>query len=168
MRVVASYTDGHGTAESATSAATAAVTNVNDAPTVALSNLHAPIVENASTAVHTKIADIAVSDVDGGDNVLSLSGLDANLFEITGTTLWLKAGALLDYETNPLLNVTVNVDDAGAPGAPDAQVSLSIAVGDVMEIVNGTAGVNTLNGANFAEILSGLAGNDTHQGQWRQ
>ena len=31
--VVASYTDGHGTAESVTSAATAAVTNVNDAPT---------------------------------------------------------------------------------------------------------------------------------------
>ena len=31
--VVASYTDGHGTAESVASAATAAVTNVNDAPT---------------------------------------------------------------------------------------------------------------------------------------
>ena len=31
--VVASYTDGHGTAESEASAATAAVTNVNDAPT---------------------------------------------------------------------------------------------------------------------------------------
>ena len=33
MRVVASYTDGHGTAESVASAATAAVANVNDAPT---------------------------------------------------------------------------------------------------------------------------------------
>ena len=31
--VVASYTDGHGTPESVASAATAAVTNVNDAPT---------------------------------------------------------------------------------------------------------------------------------------
>ena len=33
LRVVASYTDGQGTAESVASAATAAVANVNDAPT---------------------------------------------------------------------------------------------------------------------------------------
>ena len=38
MRVMASYTDGHGTAETVTSAATAAVTNVNDAPTGAVSD----------------------------------------------------------------------------------------------------------------------------------
>ena len=36
ISVVASYTDGHGTAESVTSAATAAVANVNDAPTGAV------------------------------------------------------------------------------------------------------------------------------------
>ncbi|HWW27896.1 MAG TPA: M10 family metallopeptidase C-terminal domain-containing protein [Caulobacter sp.] len=35
VRVVVSYTDGHGTAESQTSAATAAIANVNDAPTAA-------------------------------------------------------------------------------------------------------------------------------------
>ncbi|TCS16119.1 M10 family metallopeptidase C-terminal domain-containing protein [Caulobacter sp. BK020] len=35
VRVVVSYTDGHGTAESKTSAVTAAVANVNDAPTAA-------------------------------------------------------------------------------------------------------------------------------------
>ena len=33
ITVTASYTDGHGTAESITSAASAAVANVNDAPT---------------------------------------------------------------------------------------------------------------------------------------
>ena len=33
IRVVASYTDGHGTAESVTSARPSAVANVNDAPT---------------------------------------------------------------------------------------------------------------------------------------
>jgi len=159
--VTFNYTASDGTL-TASSTASLDITPVNDAASaVILSNIKGSIAENASTAVHTKIADIAVSDVDGGSNVLSLSGLDANLFEITGTTLWLKAGALLDYESNPLLDVTVNVDDAGAP---DAQVSLSLAVGDVMEIVNGTAGVNTLNGGNFAEILSGLAGNDTIRG----
>ena len=36
MRVMVSYTDGHGTAETVASAATAAVTNVNNAPTGAV------------------------------------------------------------------------------------------------------------------------------------
>ena len=51
------------------------VTPVNDKPSaVVLSNVHAPFPENTSTAVHIKVADIAISDIDGGTNNLSLSG----------------------------------------------------------------------------------------------
>src|SRR5262249_35769854 len=57
MRVVVSYTDGHGTAESLTSAATAAVANVNDAPTGA-PTLPATVTEDqAFTANSSTIAD---------------------------------------------------------------------------------------------------------------
>ena len=57
------------------------VTPVNDAPSaVVLSNVHGPFAENTSTAVPIKVADIAVTDVDGGANNLSLSGPDAGLF----------------------------------------------------------------------------------------
>ena len=119
MRVVTSYTDGHGTAESVTSLQAGPVIDTPDPATVALSNLHAPIFENASTAVHIKMADITITDADGGANVLSLSGVDAGLFEIVGTELFLRAGAVLDYETNPVLNVNVDVDDVGVPGTPD-------------------------------------------------
>jgi Ca2+-binding RTX toxin-like protein len=129
-----------------------------------LGNVHGPIAENASTAVHTKIANIAVTDVDGGANNLSLSGLDAGLFEIVGATLWLKAGAHLDFEANPVLDVTVNVNDSTVGGPVDAQASLSIAIGDVLETVNGTASANTLSGANQGEITNGLAGNDRIMG----
>ena len=51
------------------------VTPVNDTPSaVVLSNVHGPFPENTSTAVRIKVADIAVTDVDGGTNNLSLSG----------------------------------------------------------------------------------------------
>ena len=89
------------------------VSRVNDAPSaVVLRNVHAPFPENASTASQIKVADIAITDVDGGANNLSLSGADAGLFRLIGQTLWLKAGALLDFETNPRLDVRVNVNDA--------------------------------------------------------
>jgi Ca2+-binding RTX toxin-like protein len=130
------------------------------APTaVVLSNIHGPIAENASTSVHTKVADIAITDPDGGANFLSLSGLDAALFEIVGNALFLRAGAHLDFETNPLLDVTVNVDNT--PGGPvDASASLAIAIGNIAEAIIGTAVANTLIGTNNGETLSGLGGND--------
>ena len=126
------------------------VAAVNDPATVTLSNIHAPIAENNSTAVHIKAADIVVTDPDGGSNNLSLSGIDANLFEIVGRTLWLKAGALLNFETNPILNVTVNVNDTMVGGPIDASASLAIKIVDVVETINGTAAANTLSGANNA------------------
>ena len=60
MTVVASYTDGHGTAESVTSSATAAVTNLNDAPTGSVT------ISGTATEDQTLTADIStVADADG-------------------------------------------------------------------------------------------------------
>ena len=43
------------------------------------------------------MADIVVNDIDGGANVLALTGADAGLFEIQGNALVLRAGAVLDF-----------------------------------------------------------------------
>ena len=125
-----------------------------------LSNVHAPIAENASTALPIKISDIAVIDDGRGTNLLSLAGADAALFQIIGGDLWLKAGAKLDFETNPVLDVTVRVNDPGVGGAVDAFKSLAIKITDVIETINGNNNANTLIGTTVGETINGFAGND--------
>ena len=78
-------------------ALTLAVNDVNEAPTVTVTQTLASIDEDADTSTPVKIADIAVSDDALGTNALSLSGADAALFQITGNELFLKAGVSLDF-----------------------------------------------------------------------
>ena len=59
ISVVASYTDGHGTAESVTSAATAAVANVNDAPTGTVT------ISGTATEDQVLTASNTLADADG-------------------------------------------------------------------------------------------------------
>lgn len=109
-----------------------AVTDVNEAPSVALANAMASLPENAATP-RVKVADIMLTDDALGSNALTLSGADAGLLEIDGLALYLKAGAALDFEANPSLDVTVEVDDPTVGSTPDAVAPLSIAVTDVNE-----------------------------------
>ena len=90
---------------------------MNEAPTVALVNTVTSLAENASTTPRLKVADIVITDDALGVNNLSLSGADAGLFEIEGAALYLKADTVLDYETNPVLDVTVAVDDPAVGAA---------------------------------------------------
>ena len=117
-----------------TAALAIAVTDVNELPTVTLANTTTSLAENASTTPRLKVADIVITDDAVGVNDLSLSGADAALFEIVGSELYLKAGTILDYETNPVLDVTVAVDDATVGGTPDGTAALAIAVTDVNEL----------------------------------
>ena len=110
-----------------------AVGDVNEPPTVALQNVTTTLPEDTDTSSRIKVADIVVTDDALGSNDLSLSGADATMFEIDGTELFLKASAVLDYETNPALDVTVEVDDTTVGSTPDDSASMSIAVGDVNE-----------------------------------
>ncbi|WP_120505312.1 DUF4214 domain-containing protein [Sulfitobacter mediterraneus] len=109
------------------------VTDVNEAPTVALANVLADISEDADTSAATKVADIVVSDDALGTNDLTLVGADAAFFEIVGTELFLKAGSVLDFETNATLDVNVEVDDAGVEGTPDDAAVLALPVTDANE-----------------------------------
>lgn len=107
-------------------------TVTNQAPTaVALTNTITSVLENSNTTSAVKISDILVTDDGLGTNNLSLSGADANFFQIIGSSLYIKAGTVLDYETKTSYSVTVNVDDTTVGVTPDASVNFVLAVTDV-------------------------------------
>ena len=76
------------------------ITDVNEVPTVSLTNLVNTLAEDADTSTAIKIADIVISDDALGTNSLTLSGADAALFEIVGgNELRIRAGTVLDATT---------------------------------------------------------------------
>ena len=111
-----------------------AVTNVNEAPTsVSVVAKPTGIAENASTVARTEVGTIVIDDDALGTNTISLSGADATLFEVEGNTLYIKAGASLDFETNPSLDVTVTASDSSVVGSTPVLDFVKLAVTNVNE-----------------------------------
>jgi hypothetical protein len=92
---------------------------------------------------------------------LLLAGPDAALFELRngGTQLWLKSGTQLNYLQNPLLEVSVTINDPGLPGNPDELQAMTITVGtfrDDLVGYDGTSGewhVQKSNGAALTDSV---------------
>jgi Putative Ig domain/Peptidase M10 serralysin C terminal/Bacterial pre-peptidase C-terminal domain len=135
ITVVASYIDGHGTTESATSAASAAVANVNDAPAGSLS------VAGTAAQGQTLTAANALSDVDGlglftyqwqadGESIGGANGASLVLAEaqvgkaITVTASYTDGHGTLESVTSGPVGFVLNVNDL-----PIGSVSL-ISAGD--------------------------------------
>jgi Domain of unknown function (DUF4114) len=90
---------------------TPVVTNL--APTgINFTNALTSIGSTTSTAAAVKVADLSAIDDGLGTNVFSLAGTDAASFEITGTSLFLRAGTVLNIATKPSFSVNVDVNDA--------------------------------------------------------
>ncbi|WP_442506622.1 choice-of-anchor D domain-containing protein [Novipirellula sp. SH528] len=104
------------------------ITDVNEVPSIALQNTVTALSETRSTNSPIRVADIVIADDALGTNILSLSGTDSALFAIQGNVLVVKPGAILDFETNPVLEVTVSVDDISVGNSPDASVSIVVNV----------------------------------------
>ena len=97
---------------------TLSITNVNEPPIIALQNTTTSIAEG-TLATSTKVADIVITDDALGTNTLTLSGADAALFEIVGGNgAAPQGGRRLDFESNPTLDVTVEVDDPALAPRP--------------------------------------------------
>lgn len=77
---------------------------------IALRNQTSSLAENISTAQDIELADIEISERDLSSEGLSLAGLDADLFKIVGTTLYLKAGIDLDFGAKPTLSAEIRDD----------------------------------------------------------
>jgi len=141
--------------------ATIHIAPVNDVA-VSLANTKAAIAENSSTATHIKVADIVLTDPDGGTNTVGLTGDDADFFEIVGTELFLKAGTVLDFESKTSYAVAVTADDTSVGGTPDATSSLyTLNVNNISpETIFGTNGGNDILGGSDNDLIYGLDGND--------
>ncbi len=110
-------------------------TPTNLAATVSLQNIVAGLSETTDTSSSVKVADIVITDDGIGTNTLSLAGADAAKFEIvdtgSGFELHLRAGTVLDHETDAAFDITVQVDDPTVGGTPDDTVSQTVNIGDV-------------------------------------
>ncbi|WP_369062367.1 cadherin domain-containing protein [Caulobacter sp. 73W] len=147
---------------------TVTVEDANDAPTnVALVNV-ASLSEDADTSARIKVADIVVADDALGTNGLSLAGTDAALFEIWGGALYLKAGAALDFEAKPSLNVRVVASDAAVVGSSPVQATLNLPIADANEAPRITShqggGAGSVNVTENATAVAGMTAVDPDAG----
>jgi uncharacterized protein YjiK len=107
-------------------------TAANTAPTaITLNNVTNSILENSNTTSAVRVADIVVTDDGLGTNNLTISGLDAAYFQITGSSLFIRSGTVLDFETKTSYAITINVDDSSIGATPDATVNYLLSVIDV-------------------------------------
>lgn len=110
------------------------ITDVNEAPTgLTFSNTTTTLAESASTASRTKVADLSYSDDALGSETYALDGPDADNFEIIGATLYLKAGATLNYEVKSSYSVDVKVDDAAIGSGAELTKTFTLSISDTNE-----------------------------------
>jgi Ca2+-binding RTX toxin-like protein len=128
--------------------ATITVTQPNRAPT-AIDLSAATVTENAAGAV---IGTLTVADPDAGStHAFTLSD---SRFEVVGGALKLRDGISLNFEAAPAVTLEVTATDAGGLSFTR---DITVQVTDLPEGGRGTAGDDTLSGA---DKLYGLAGND--------
>ncbi|MCR9177792.1 MAG: DUF4214 domain-containing protein [Alphaproteobacteria bacterium] len=114
----------------------------NLAPTaVGFADAVTSIAENADLTARIKLAEVVVSDDANGTNDLSLAGANAALFELDGTSLYLRAGVPIDFETAPRLTVDVQVDDPGVGTAPDAVAQFALDLTDANDAPDGVVAI---------------------------
>ena len=88
---------------------TISINDINEAPT-SISLSASAIDENSDAAV---VGTLTATDDDAGDTItLSLSGTDADSFEIVDGKLQLKSGVSADYETQTSYSITVTATDS--------------------------------------------------------
>jgi Ca2+-binding RTX toxin-like protein len=133
------------------------VTNVNEAPTVALTNTITTLPENTSTTSGVKVADITITDDALGTNTLSVTGTDNSFFEIVSNALYIKAGTVLDYETKSSYSVQVDVNDPDVGSNPDDTKNYTLTLTDIKKL---TVYNDIYYGTSDNEIIDALAGND--------
>ena len=134
------------------------INNVNDIPIYHDTNF----VISENTANGTSIGVAAASDIDSGDTLTYaiISGNTNNAFAINSSTgeITVNDSSALDYETNPLFDLTVQVQDDGVGLFTDT-ATVSINLNDVNESPVGEITDSTLSTYNavFENSISGTS-----------
>jgi serralysin len=114
------------------------ITDVNEAPAdLTVAN---QVAVNENTATRTKVADLAVVDPDAAaafhDNVVTVSDIRFE-YDATDGGLYLKAGQVLNFETEPSIALTLAATDSGNP-------ALTISKPLTITITDGNDGLGVL------------------------
>ncbi|MCP4189087.1 MAG: hypothetical protein GY768_00510 [Planctomycetaceae bacterium] len=104
------------------------IVDVNEPPRLQVVGLLEMVSEGEDLLSGLKVADVYVLDDALGDNQLSLDGEDAEGFELRGSELLIKSGVVLDFESKPLLELTVSVNDLEMGNGVDDFVDVQIGV----------------------------------------
>jgi len=127
----------------------------NAAPVaVSVANGVTSLLENVDTSSAIKLGNIIISDDSLGTNTLSVS--DTTNFAIVGNELFLKAGTVLDFDTQSSYPVTIAVDDGTVGNSPDATTTFTLDITD-------TAGISDLI---ISEIAPWSSGNSSLGADW--
>jgi sulfatase modifying factor 1 len=98
-----------------------------------LSTAVSSLPESTSTLSRVKVADVRFVDDGTGTNAVSLTGADASSFEVDGTSVYLKAGVLLDREAKPSYSITISVSDSSITGGQSLTATFLLSVTNVNE-----------------------------------
>ncbi|MDT7530351.1 cadherin domain-containing protein [Sphingopyxis sp. SE2] len=151
----------------AQSAVTIAIGDVNEVP-ISLDWL--PLVANiverdrigsgeARPAIALGTLSVADPDTAGFPYSTYSLAINDSRFELVGNTLWLKAGASIDFEATPSVSVEITAtDQSGAPFTISRTLVLAIADRD--DVLEGAAGADTLTGQAGCDLIYGYGGND--------
>ena len=120
------------------------VNDVNEAPTISLTNTVTSIAEDTDTSTRTRIADIQITDDALGSENLILSGADSARFEVIGSELFLRAGTMLDFESQPTFELSIELDDPTLGTGSEDVVALTLAVSNSNEAPTVSL-INTVN-----------------------
>jgi uncharacterized delta-60 repeat protein len=154
ITVAASYTDLGGTNESVSSAATAAVANINDAPTGAVN------ITGTAQQGQTLLASNTLADIDG------LGAISyqwrANGVDISGATE--QTYLLTAAEVGKIITVIARYTDGFGTAESVSSLTTLAVTSSVGITLAGTATANKLTGTALDDTLNGLAGDDTLNG----
>lgn len=100
---------------------------------ITLTNPVAALAENTATAARIRVADISPTGDGRGATTISLSGTNADSFEVLGNALYLKAGVSLDYEATSSYGVTVSATTSLLAGGTPVTAAFKLGVTDVLD-----------------------------------
>lgn len=147
------------------------IMDVNEAPTaINFTPLVSGVVErdriaSSETRPAIAIGTLSVIDPDtpGFANATHSLSLTDPRFEIIGDTLWLKAGAIFDFESSESVSVELTaIDQSGTPFTIVRQITIAILDRD--DIVEGTSGNDVLSGQPGRDLIYGYGGDDVIHG----
>lgn len=131
------------------------------------------VTEHSARDGRVLVGQVLLADPDAGTPavVYTLSGADAGLFEMVGNALYLRRGAVLDFEGHPDLDVKLAVAEPASPLAANAPVTLDLNVAfaalqgnGTADRLTGSAGIDTILAGGGADTVNAGAGADKVEG----